>query len=77
MTTTADTPVPAAPAGDGQGLKTGAIGALVVGVVAMEIFRWVSPPFFRGRTLNRDTAVLVPEEGSLADVPLATDGGAP
>ncbi|MGH8919534.1 MAG: amino acid transporter, partial [Actinomycetes bacterium] len=58
------------------------IGALVVGVVAMEIFRWVSPPFFRGRTLNRDTAVLVPEEGSLAEVsmatePLATDGGAP
>ena len=40
---------------------TGA-GALVLGVILMVIYRFVSPPFFKGQTLNRDTPVLVPED---------------
>ena len=37
------------------------IGALVLGVILMLVYRAVSPAFFRGETLNRDTPVLVPE----------------
>ncbi len=40
------------------------IGSLAVGIVLM--FVWFlfprSKPFFRGESLNRDTAVLVPDE---------------
>jgi hypothetical protein len=28
----------------------------------MEIYRHISPPYFKGLTLNKDTAVLVPDE---------------
>jgi amino acid transporter len=38
------------------------IGALVLGVVLMLIYRFVNPPFFKGRTLNKDTPILVPED---------------
>ena len=38
------------------------IGALVVGVVLMFIYRAVNPPFFKGETLNKDTPILVPED---------------
>ena len=37
------------------------IGALVLGVVLMFIWRLVNPTFFRGETLDKDTAVLVHE----------------
>ncbi len=37
------------------------VGALVLGVILMEIYRHVNPPFFKGRTLNKDTPILVPE----------------
>jgi hypothetical protein len=37
------------------------VGALVFGLVLMTIYRVVSPPFFRGETLNKDTQVLVPD----------------
>jgi amino acid transporter len=37
------------------------IGALVVGVILMFIYRFIAPPFFRGETLNKDTPILVPE----------------
>ncbi len=39
---------------------TGA-GALIVGLILMYFYRWVNPSFFRGETLNKDTAVLVPD----------------
>jgi amino acid transporter len=38
------------------------IGALVVGVVLMIVYRFVSPAFFKGKTLNKDTPILVPED---------------
>ncbi|MGC0418598.1 amino acid transporter [Embleya sp. AB8] len=38
------------------------VGLLVLGAVLMEIRRIVSPAFFRGEILKRDTPVLVPEE---------------
>ena len=37
------------------------IGGLVFGAVLMIIYRFVSPPFFRGETLNKDTDILVPD----------------
>jgi amino acid transporter len=37
------------------------IGALVLGLVLMVIYRFVNPPFFKGETLNKDTPILVPE----------------
>ena len=37
------------------------IGAFVVGIILMIIWRFVSPAFFRGQTLNRDTETLVPD----------------
>jgi amino acid transporter len=35
------------------------IGALVFGLILMVIYRFVSPAFFKGETLNKDTPVLV------------------
>jgi hypothetical protein len=37
------------------------IGSLVLGVVLMVIYEWIAPDFFKGRTLTKDTPVLVPE----------------
>ena len=37
------------------------VGALVVGVILMYIYRAVAPAFFRGETLNKETPVLVPD----------------
>ena len=51
------------------------VGALAIGFVLMFLW-WLSPaskPFFRGESLNRDTAVLVPEEG--AEWGRSVDGG--
>jgi len=39
-----------------------ALAAAVVGVVAMLLWRFASPAFFRGETLNRSTPTLVPED---------------
>jgi amino acid transporter len=41
------------------------VGTMLVGVVLMIVWRFVSPPFFRGETLNRHTATLVPDEAVL------------
>jgi amino acid transporter len=37
------------------------IGALVVGLILMLVYRFISPPFFKGQTLTQDTPVLVEE----------------
>jgi amino acid transporter len=37
------------------------VGALLLGVILMVIYRFVSPAFFKGQTLNRETPVMVPE----------------
>jgi len=37
------------------------IGTFVIGLILMIIWRFVSPPFFRGETLNRATETLVPD----------------
>ena len=37
------------------------VGALALGVILMLVYRFVSPAFFRGETLNKDTPILVPE----------------
>lgn len=42
------------------------VGALILGVVLMVIYRVVSPPFFRGETLDRSTPVLAPEPPPLS-----------
>lgn len=54
------------------------VGALVLGVILMEVYRRINPPFFRGLTLNADTPILVPEvdAAALAGV-LAREGLSP
>ena len=49
------------------------VGAFVVGIILMIIWRVVAPPFFRGETLNRDTPTLVPDDPTLnpATIPTA------
>ena len=37
------------------------VGSFVVGIILMIILRFVSPAFFRGETLNRNTETLVPD----------------
>jgi amino acid transporter len=37
------------------------IGALVLGVILMFIYRVIAPPFFKGETLNKETPILVPD----------------
>ena len=44
------------------GVFLAGIGALVLGVILMIIYRFVNPAYFRGETLNKDTALLVTEE---------------
>ncbi|MBG9329472.1 hypothetical protein I4J35_11890 [Corynebacterium belfantii] len=41
-----------------------AVGSLILGIIVMEVYARFSGPadYFAGRSLNRDTAVLVPEE---------------
>jgi O-antigen/teichoic acid export membrane protein len=50
------------------------IGSLLVGVVLMYVWYLFprSKPFFRGESLNRDTPVLVPDDGADLDDALAT-----
>jgi amino acid transporter len=38
------------------------VGALLIGVVLMYVFKAVRPAFFRGEVLNRDTPTRVPED---------------
>jgi hypothetical protein len=47
---------------------TSGVGSPVLGIVLMVVDNPVPPAFFRGRTLNRDTAVLVPEDGPLEEI---------
>jgi amino acid transporter len=42
------------------------VGIFVLGVILMYIWRAVAPAFFRGETLNRDTATLVPDPEAVA-----------
>jgi amino acid transporter len=44
------------------------VGTMLVGVVLMIVWRVVSPPFFRGETLNQHTATLVPDAAVLPHV---------
>ena len=37
------------------------VGALVLGVILMFIYRVVAPAFFQGETLNKETPILVPD----------------
>jgi hypothetical protein len=37
------------------------VGASILGVVLMIVYRFVSPAFFKGETLNKETPILVPE----------------
>ena len=37
------------------------VGTFLIGVILMFIWQAVAPPFFRGETLNEDTATLVPD----------------
>jgi hypothetical protein len=54
-------------------LTTG-VGSQVLGIVLMVVDNPAPPAFFRGRALNRDAAVLVPEDGPLEEI--APLGGA-
>ncbi len=49
-----------APLEDRRGVPDG-IGALVVGLILMLVYRYINPPFFKGQTLNEETPVLVEE----------------
>ena len=58
---------------DAKGLKVGALGlisSIVIGVAstapAYSLAAYVSPAYFLGKTLNRDTRVVVAEDPSLA-----------
>jgi amino acid transporter len=46
------------------------VGSLLLGVVLMVIWRLFEPRFFQGQTLNRDTQVIVTEEGELVGLGL-------
>src|SRR5579862_7164478 len=39
-----------------------AVGALVLGVILMFVYRAIAPPFFRGEVLNASTVTRVPED---------------
>ena len=39
-----------------------AVGSILLGFVLMLVYRAISPPFFRGEVLNRDTLTLVPDD---------------
>ena len=42
------------------------VAMLVLGLILMYVWRAIAPAFFRGETLNRDTATLVPDPESVA-----------
>jgi amino acid transporter len=46
------------------------VGSLLLGVVLMVIWRLFEPRFFQGQTLNRDTQVIVTEEGEVVGLGL-------
>jgi amino acid transporter len=48
------------------------VGAFLVGIILMIIWRIVAPPFFRGETLNRDTLTLVPDDPTLTPATIPT-----
>jgi amino acid transporter len=37
------------------------VGALVLGLILMFVYRFINPPYFKGETLNKDTPILVEE----------------
>lgn len=39
-----------------------ALGALVLGVIFLFVYRAMAPPFFQGEVLTRDTVTLEPED---------------
>lgn len=43
------------------------IGALLLGVILMEIYRRRAPAYFSGEVLNADTHVVVTEEGEVVE----------
>jgi len=63
--------LPFAPHSDVGGVLLIALASTAVGVVAMLVWRFARPAFFQGRTLNRTTPTLVPEEGGVPLAPVA------
>ena len=61
--------VPFAPHWTIDGVFLIGVGAFVVGIILMLIWRAIAPPFFRGEILSRDTPTLV------RDAQLSTDLG--
>jgi amino acid transporter len=53
------------------------IGSLLLGVVLMLVYRYVAPAFFLGRTLRRDTTVLVTEGAVTAGAVRLPDAAEP
>jgi amino acid transporter len=47
------------------------VGAFVVGIIIMLIWRAIAPAYFRGETLNRETATLVRDEQLSTDIGVA------
>jgi amino acid transporter len=47
------------------------LGALVVGIILMEVYRHIRPAFFQGQTLNKETPVLVTDDTDLGSFEVA------
>jgi hypothetical protein len=47
------------------------VGAFVIGIILMLIWRAVAPAFFRGETLRRETPTLVCDEPPRTDLSVA------
>ena len=43
------------------------VGALLLGVILMEIYRWIAPDFFTGRAVTPDPSVLIVDGEPLTD----------
>jgi amino acid transporter len=46
------------------GIVWAGVGSLLVGVILMLVWRVLRPAYFKGEILNKDTPILVPDEGS-------------
>jgi len=57
--------LPFPPHSDAGGVFLIAVASAAVGILAMLLWRFASPAFFRGEILNRATPTLVPEEGAV------------
>jgi len=53
------------------------IGSLVLGVILMVVYRYIAPAFFLGKTLTRDTRVLVAADPAAVGVVRLPDTAEP